>query len=184
MPKWVELEAALDVLADAAADADRALADDREPGELAEAARALLKWQAAHEHFTFIAGELARRVSDLMETDEADVPGLARLERKWSRSRTDWQNAQLLADVLRGAQASTAPHAVDPETGELVFTWAQAITAVTRFYNLTGYNVRLTPLKQIGLDAGDYSTQGPWRARVTARPIDDEGNPADDGTDG
>lgn len=180
MPKWDDLEAALDVLADAAADADRALADDREPGELAEAARALLKWQAAHEHFTFIAGELARRVSDLMETDETDVPGLARLERKWSRSRTDWQNAQLLADVLRAAQATTAPHAVDPTTGEMVFTWDQAVTALTRFYNLSGYNVRLTQLKQTGLNVGEYSIQGPWRARVTARPINDEGTPQDE----
>lgn len=184
MPRWDEVEAALAVLKDAAAEADRAFADDRDPGDLAEATRALLMWQEASAHFKFIEGEVVRRVSDLMETDQADVPGMARLERTWNRSRTDWQNADLLRDVLRKAQADTAPHAVDPTTGELVFTWDQCFAALTRFYNLSGYNVRLTPLKQIGLNAGDYSTQGPWRAKVSALRIDDEGNPIDNDPNG
>lgn len=170
---WDDVLSAAAVLRDAAADIDHSLGSGS-PGDatLSEVVRVMMVANEVEEIVAHMRGALHDIADALMEDNEQTVPDIARLIRNWSRKRSDWQSEQLRGDALRALKASVPAHAVDPETGEAVHTWDQAIAAVSRVYNLAGYNARVTALRDIGLDVGEYSTQGPWQPKITIEPLE------------
>lgn len=92
-----------------------------------------------------------------------------------SKSRKAWQSDVLRVDALRAAreraQVDSLVAAVDPSTGEPVLTWQQAVDAVSGLWSLSGSNVRLTALRELGLDPDDYCEGGPDRPTYTAAVV-------------
>lgn len=177
---WEEVESAVRVLRDAAADIDYSLGKGN-PGDvdLAAVARVIMPMVESLNIMRHAFDAVHAVADSLMEDNEHDIPGLARFERKWSRKRSNWDHETLRRDALHALKISTEPHAVDPTTGERVYTWDQCLVALNALYNLAGYNARVTKLQQLGLDPGDYSTQGPWTSTITVEPLTPEEDDAD-----
>jgi hypothetical protein len=116
----------------------------------------------------------------MMEGDEMEIPGVGRLFRKWSKARRNWSNERLFDDVIAASKRGLSPHGVDPDTGERLHTWDQAILALKRVYNHSGYNVRTTVVKELGLYTADYCEEDAWRASVSVTPFTEEEKDDDD----
>lgn len=159
------------MLLDAATDVNHALAAGSPGmGALADMASALAAFTQAHEMIGQALGEVHRWVCDTMESNDQDVPGVGHLHRDWSKARSQWSHEPLKRDALEAAKHMTAPHAVDPETGEMTYTWDQAVRALDALYHLAGYNARVTEIRRLGLDVSDYATEGKWQPKVTITP--------------
>ena len=150
---------------------------------LADVATVMLDMDRAGRLLAYARDELNTRANAAMEPprsrkiakgpqdDTVRVHGIAELTRNWKRSRTDWQNERVLADALREAKDCVQPAAVNPDTGELTHTWQQAVDAISTLWYLSGGNLRLTALRNLGLDEVDYSTQSPLRPVITATEL-------------
>lgn len=184
---WEQVKDAAAVLAAAAADLNRLLADEADEVDgLADLARTMLDMERAGRLVKYVNDELNTRASAAMEPprprkrsdgpqdDSIRVHGIAELTRQWKRSRTEWRNESLLADALKSLREQYEPDAVDPDTGERIHSWVQAVDAISTLFYLSGGNVRLTALRQAGLDEGDYCTQSPWRPLITVTELPPE----------
>lgn len=172
---WGEVLSAAEVLRDAAAEIDR-LVSKSNPNEtnLSELARIAILAQESDQILGHALEMLGAWVVVMMEGDEVDVPGVGHLTRKWSKNWREWKNDRLLSDVLSKARTMNAPHGVDPETGEMIFTFDQAVAALSEVYNLSGNNARLRAIRALGLSADDYAKGDDWRARLIARRFEED----------
>lgn len=139
-------------------------------GALADMARVFVAFERATEMLGQSLDQVHDWIAQAMETNDDDIPGVGHLHRDWRKERTAWSSEPLKRDALQAAKGMTAPHAIDPETGEMMHTWEQAIAAIDRLYNLAGYNARVTAIRDLGLDVRDYATEGQWRPRVSIQP--------------
>jgi hypothetical protein len=175
MIDWSKVISAAEVLRDAAAEID-SMVSKSNPTEtnLSELARVLI----ATDEVSKILGHAEETIGSwavvMMEGDEMEIPDVGRLHRSWHKGRRDWSSERLLDDVIAASKRSLSPHAVEPDTGERVHTWEQAVMAMKRAYNLSGYNVRTTVVKELGLYTADYCQEDAWRASVTATPFTEE----------
>ena len=172
---WQEVISAAEVLRDAAAEIDARVSKSN-PTEttISELARVLLKIDETTEVLGHARELIGSWLVVMMEGDEAEIPEVARLTRRWSKARRNWSSERLLDDVISASKRGLAPHGVDPDTGERVFTWDQALLAIKTAYNLSGYNVRTKVLKNLGLYSGDYCEEDAWRATVEVVPFTED----------
>lgn len=172
MTNWDEVIAAAEILRDSAAEIDSRVSKTN-PNDvtLSELARALLVLQDATSIVRNALGQVSDWTVLLMEANDVVIPEVAHLHRDWKKNRSEWRNDELRRDVFRAMKNRVPPHAVEPDTGERVHTWEQAIAAVTETFNLAGYNARTTKLKALGITTADYCSEGAWRASVEALPI-------------
>lgn len=170
---WEQVLSAAAVLRDAAADIDHTMGKG-DPGDvtLSELARLMMVLDTTQDVLSHAHSQAHSLANELMEDNEQVVPDVAVLVRNWSRSRSDWDSDQLLRDLMRNMRDTVTPAAVDPDTGERVHTWEQAVNALRKGYGLKGYHASITTIREHGLDVGDYSTQGPWRPKITVQPIE------------
>jgi hypothetical protein len=172
---WAEVISAAEVLRDAAAEIDARVSKSN-PTEttLSELARVMIPIAEVYRILGHAEELLGSWVVVMMEGDEMEIPDVGRLVRKWSKARRNWSSERLLDDVVAASKRSLSPHAVEPDTGELVHTWDQAILALKRAYNLSGYNVRTKVVKDLGLYTADYAEEDAWRASVSITPFTEE----------
>ena len=175
---WLNALAAAAVLRDAAADIDFTLGSGS-PGDatLDEVVKVMMLVDGTIGVLRHAYDSLHATANTLMEDNDQTIPGVASLHRGWTRRRSAWDNDALRRNALRVMRDQIVAEAVDPETGERTHTWDQAVTALSTLYNLAGYNARVTALRDLGLDVGDYSVQGPWQPRIEITP---EGAEPDD----
>jgi len=86
-------------------------------------------------------------------------------EVSWRKKGEKFDKAAAARSILaREYELATASpdHAVDPETGEVVPTWQQAMDAVNRHWNLP--NPRKTSMKTIDIDPKLFASDGEWQA--------------------
>ena len=169
---WTEAEMAASVLRDAAVDLDKRLGVGS-PGraDIAELARTYIAVCAAAQHLLDARDEIHDWIAQAMEDNEQHVPGVGDLTREWRKeSRKDWKSDDVRRDALHVLKGRVPPHAIDPETGEMVHTWDQAVDALSALYNLAGYNARIATIKRLGLSVDDYCREGPWVPRVSIVP--------------
>lgn len=166
MSDWGEVLRDADVLRDAASNLSFLLSDST-PNDttLAEVAQVIADLDDARRDMGDVITMLQGWASLLMETDEVTLPDFF-VERKWAKSRTQWDNDLLRRDVVNSIRASTEPDAVEPETGELTHSWEQIVGPLMEAYYLSGSNVRVTWLKEHGLAAGDYCEESKWKPKV------------------
>ena len=175
MIDWDEVLSAVAILRDAAAALDADLGTGTPEGvTLSELARLTLALDATASKVDHARGFVHALTAELMEDNDAVVPGVAYLTREWKKDRSKWDNDALLRDVLMSLQAEVPAHAVMPDTGERVHTWEQGVTQLTRAFNVTGYQARITQLQRLGLDPGDYCVEKPWRPKVTVTAIEED----------
>jgi len=172
---WAEVISAAEVLRDAAAEIDSRVSKSN-PTEvtLSELARVMIPIAEVYKILGHAEELLGSWVVVMMEGDEMEIPDVGRLIRKWSKARRNWSNERLLDDVIAASKRSLSPHGVEPDTGEMVHTWDQAIIAMKRAYNLSGYNVRTKVVKDLGLYTADYCEEDAWRASVSISPFTEE----------
>jgi hypothetical protein len=172
MTNWDEVIAAAEILRDSAAEIDLRVAKTN-PNDvtLSELARALLVLQDASSIVRNALGQVSDWTCLLMEANDVVVPEVAHVHRDWKKTRTAWRNDELRRDVFRALKNRVPPHAVEPDTGERIHDWDQAIAAVTDVFNLAGYNARVAKLKALGIETRDYCEEGAWRSTAEALPI-------------
>lgn len=177
MIDWDDVLSAAAVIRDAAAEVDHSLGKGSPEGvTLSELARLTLLVDEADKVLDHVREYTGKLLSEMMEQNEATVPGVAYLVRNWTKNRSKWDNDALVRDVLRQLQAELPPHAVEPDTGERVHTWEQAVTALLRTFSIGGYQARITQLQRLGLDPSEYCIEKPWSPKVTVTAIEPEQN--------
>lgn len=173
MIDWDAVLSAAAVIRDAAADVDRTLGSGSPEGvTVSELARLLLALDESDRMVDHARDYAAKLLSELMERNEVTVPDTAYIVRNWSKPRSKWNNEALLRDVLRQLQAELPAHAVEPDTGELVHTWEQAVSGLLRTFSIGGYQARITQLQRLGLDPSEYCVEKPWTPKITVTPLD------------
>jgi hypothetical protein len=172
---WQKVISAAEVLRDAAGEID-SLVSKSNPTEttLSELARVMIPLEEVHRILGHAEEMIGSWVVVMMEGDEMEIPDVGRLVRKWSKARRNWSSERLLDDVIAASKRGLSPHGVDPDTGEMIHTWEQAILALKRAYNLSGYAVRTKVVKDLGLYTADYCEEDAWRASVSVAPFTDE----------
>lgn len=88
---------------------------------------------------------------------------------RWSADKVEWDRDAARRAILSlereiAVSDDKANAAVDPDTGEIVPTWEQAL-AVLQKYWLLG-NPRTTPMKAAGLDPSEFRATSGGRPRV------------------
>lgn len=134
-------------------------------GDACDQLRAVAAQASAWANDRLVAAMNARSLDRLDE-----VEGLPAIERHASKARKGWDSEALrsstfgrlyrrAADAAAGGDVDTPP-VVDPATGERVPGWADAVAAIGEVWNLSGNNVRVTAVKDLGLDPDEYCTPG------------------------
>ena len=78
---------------------------------------------------------------------------------KWDRPAAQNAILRLERDI-----AVTEDFAVDPDTGEKVPTWDQAVKVIQKYWLLG--NPRTTPMKEAGIEPNDFSDSDGWNVGV------------------
>ena len=78
---------------------------------------------------------------------------------KWNRPAAKNSILRLERDI-----AVTEDFAVDPDTGEKVPTWDQAVKVIEKYWLLG--NPRTTPMKEAGIEPNDFKDSDGWNVGV------------------
>lgn len=78
---------------------------------------------------------------------------------KWNRGAAKNAILQLERDI-----AVSEDSAVDPETGEKIPTWDQAVKVIDKYWLLG--NPRTTPMKEAGIEPNEFRDSDGWNAGV------------------
>jgi hypothetical protein len=111
-----------------------------------------------------VADAAAEALGLIMEGDRLILPGLPPITRVMrGGGRRQFDNDRLRSHVLRRGRerAAAVSPAVDRDTGEVVPTWDQAVAFVGDVYRLSGDNVRVTALKDLDVNIGEFCEVAP-----------------------
>jgi hypothetical protein len=109
--------------------------------------------------------ELVARIADgktqgELVADRATIR-YSRSGEKWDRDAANRNIMSLERDLAASDRANAA---VDPDTGEIVPTWEQALAVIDSYW-LRG-NPRKTPMREAGLDPDEYTEGGTRTVRI------------------
>jgi len=130
-------------------------------------ARCLFTWletiEAIRRSLAFYAPDIAAAIAKQVKSNEpqVDVPSAPVV--KWSKSSSQWDNEALEGAVRKGLVSEAIDAGLDDGAIRILHT---TITQLGRIYRLAGSNVRLTALKQLGIDPDEYCARGEAKPRV------------------
>lgn len=85
------------------------------------------------------------------------------VEKKWDTNRKGWQHK----DLAQAVSDRITTMAIDMDTGEVLLTPAQMIAKLLDFVQPSYW--RLTPLRDVGINADDYCTVGDTKPVISVR---------------
>ena len=130
-------------------------------------ARCLFTWletiEAIRRSLAFHTPDIAAAIAKQVKSNEpqVDVPSAPVV--KWSKSSSQWDNEALEGAVRKGLVSEAIDAGLDDGAVGILNT---TITHLGRIYRLAGSNVRLTALKQLGIDPDEYCARGEAKPRV------------------
>lgn len=113
-----------------------------------------------------LVGTISAGVGNMETVDE-------RARVRWGKTSVRWNKGEdgvydVVPEIFRAEHQlalESTDTAVDPETGERVATWSQAVEAISTHWNLAG--PRVTALKErLGLDPDEFRKSGKSKATV------------------
>lgn len=139
--------------------AENALDEDPSPLSLLRIIRSLRR------DLSIIEDDLVRQLADGHRNNEVICDGAATV--KWAAASVEWDRDAARRAILALEQEmaiASGEAAVNPETGEKVATWQQAVDVVSRYWLLG--NPRTTPMNEAGLDPADFRTINHRKPRI------------------
>jgi hypothetical protein len=129
-----------------------------------EVCAAIVGLNRAKAELSMVYDGLSQFVSEIMqENPEVSLPDGAKVEKKWSASRTGWRHKDLGAEVAH----RIADMSVDMDTGEVLLTPTEMITQVLDFVQPSYW--RIKELQRIGVNADLFCEVGESKASIIVR---------------
>lgn len=103
-----------------------------------------------------------------------DVPNLGRCTRRNGTKRTKWDHDSLATQVARGITANVDVNISDGETGEVWDVYAFINEILKRFRDTSSDGWKVTGLRRLGIDPGDYCEQSWGNKTIEFPPVEAE----------
>lgn len=136
-------------------------ADPAEHGDIDRAVRDLAQLRAARKALADWELVLADYLADALGRNTIAVDGVGTVMVKAGAKRTEWDHDALHRTVVARARDERR---IDPETGEVVESEGEAVGRVLAECARPSW--RLTPLRERGIDPGEFCSTSPGRPSV------------------
>jgi hypothetical protein len=137
--------------------------DESDP-PLEEACQALVMLNVAKGEVGMVYDGLTRIVSEIMGDDpEVSLGNNAKIEKKWSSTRTGWQHKDLCEAVAKRIVDSS----VDMDSGEVLASPKEMISKVLDYLQPSYW--RIKELQKLGLNPDQYCEVGETKTSIIVR---------------